>query len=620
VTRRGRTLGAYAWRWFRAMAMILAIVCAAWLVAVAAVPFPVEVLAERPDLSTQVLDRHGQLLHDIPSRRGTRARWVALDRITPHLRHAFIAAEDQRFETHIGLDPLALLRAVGDRLGGAPHAGGASTLTQQLVKRVMMSGRPRNLATKVDEALYAMRLEAGVPKTRILEEYINRVDFGNQLVGVESAALAYFGRSALQLSPAQAAFLAALPNAPHHLNPRRFPDRARQRAHHVLHRMHEDGYLSDTDLRIALAEPLQLEPSPAPLVAPWLTTRLIDDLKRMDTPPNTVRTTLDATLQRLATTLVANPQQHFLQGMPDARAGRHQAAMVILSTPTSEVLAWAGSRDWHDTTALGRTDAITALRQPGSALKPFIYAMLLESGATAETLLDDAPASFATRHGTYRPQNFDRRFRGRVTLAEALGSSLNIPAVHAAEKLGIANVLERLRALGLGSLAGPADHYGPGLALGAGEVRLIDLAAAYATLGRLGRARPWRWLESDAISSDVQVFSPEAAFGILEILADDRHRGIGFGRASAMNMPFRVAMKTGTSSDRRDNVAVGVTPDYTVAVWVGHFDGSAVNTADAHLSAAPLLRAAFQQLYPHAARPADVRWYRAMETSASIAR
>jgi penicillin-binding protein 1C len=586
-------------------------------VVVVSTPFPREVLASHPDVGPRILDRHGALLHHMPGPAGARA--IPLDPAAPLPRlvtAAVLAAEDRRFHDHAGLDGLAILRALWAHLRGAPQAGGASTLTQQLVKRALMPDAPRTLATKLEEAAWALRLELALPKEDILRHYLDRAPFANGLVGVGAAARGYFGRPPEALSPAEAALLAALPNAPSRLDPRRSPEAARARAHLILRRMHADGTLDDGALALALTEPLQLQPSPVHLPAAHLVTSVIPELNAAAasgalpaTMPATLPTTLDAHLQRLAETIVANPQHPQPRGLPRATSGDHQAAIVILDTASGEVRAWVGSRGWTDADALGRTDAVVALRQPGSALKPFIHGLLLERGATPDTLLDDSPGAFETGRGVYRPENYDRRHRGPVSLREALGSSLNLPAVRAVAQLGVDVVLTRLRALGLRTLDAPADHYGLGLALGNGEVRLVDLAQAYATLGRLGLHRETRWRLDAPEAAATRVMPVTVAKTLLEVLADDRARGIGFGHASALLMPFRVAAKTGTSSDHRDNLAFGVTPAYTVGVWVGHFDGRPVDTRSPHLAAAPILRAVFLALYPRAARPSDVPWF-----------
>lgn len=293
----------------------------------------------------------------------------------------------------------------------------------------------------------------------------------------------------------------------------------------------------------------------------------------------------------------------------------------MLDTQTSEVLAWVGSRGFEDANALGQNDGVVALRQPGSALKPFIYAALLDGSASrdptsaprnpyARTFID-APTTFATPTGPYRPENFDRTFHGEVSLRVALGSSLNIPAIKALDEIGVPTALALLRRLGLETLDAGADHYGLGLALGNGEVRLLDLAGAYATLGRLGVAKPVRWLADGdpAPSPPTRLISRETAFVLLDMLADASARGIGFGLAGPFELPYRIAAKTGTSSDFRDNWAVAVTPRHTLAVWVGNFDGRPMARKPGKSGAAPLLRQVAQLLYPHAAAPSDVPWF-----------
>ncbi|MFO0748769.1 MAG: penicillin-binding transpeptidase domain-containing protein [Myxococcota bacterium] len=312
---------------------------------------------------------------------------------------------------------------------------------------------------------------------------------------------------------------------------------------------------------------------------------------------------------------------------PDAALhGDFQAAAIVLDTRTSEVLAWVGSRDWSDRDALGGNDGVTARRQAGSALKPFIYARYLDDGHPVTSTFEDAPVAFDTPGGAYRPQNYDRHYHGTVTLRVALASSLNIPAIRALHANGVKTTLDFLHALGLATLDRSAEDYGLGLALGDGDVRLVDLANAYATLGRLGRWRPVTWTLGARPTGggpdplgllERQVFSRDAALEILDILSDDRARGIGFGHGGPLALAYRVAAKTGTSSDYRDNWAFGVTPDYTVGVWVGNFDGRPMNRVSGPIGASPLLRQIFQILYPRAATRADVAWFPAPPHDAS---
>lgn len=587
-----------------------ALVCglAAW---VAAVPFPVSVLEHPTHTSTLIVDREGHLLREVLSVDETRGRWRTLSEIADTLELATIHAEDRRFHDHAGIDFPAIVRSLWIDLTTGEARTGASTISQQLVKLTLQRGEPRTLPTKAMEIVWAWRLELALDKSRILEEYLNRIPYGNQLVGIEAASRGYFDKPASALSLAESAFLAGLPSSPTRLNPYRFPERASARQRWLLDLMLERGAIDALSHAAALAEPLALKPRGGPLLAPHLTSHIISTIKTMPPTerPALVETTLDLSLQRAIEDVVRRHQ-------PDreraARPQALQAAVVVLDTSTSEVLAWVGSRDFANGHALGENDGVRAPRQPGSALKPFIYGLWLDRGGALDVALDDSPRTFATPTGPYRPENYDRLFRGPVSLRTALGSSLNVPAVDVLERIGVPSMVEHLTLLGLRFDKAP-EHYGLGLALGNAEVRLIDLAGAYATLGRLGTHRPVTWVRDAATTTPFattrEVISPKSAFAILDILADDHARGVGFGLAGPFDLPYRVAAKTGTSSDFKDNWAFAVTPLHTVGVWVGHFEGTPMGQSPGRHGAAPLAREVLHTLYPSASRRGDVPWF-----------
>lgn len=596
-------------RWARRLGMASSFAVIALFAWVIAVPFPERALTHDALTSTLVLDRSGGVLREVLSAEATRGRWTPLAELSPNLQLATVHAEDRRFFDHAGTDFVAMTRSLWLAITHGELRSGASTITQQTVKLTVQRGAPRTLGTKLMEIVWAWRLELAHDKEHILEQYLNRVPYGNQLIGAEAASWMYLGKPASQLSVAEAAFLAGLPNSPTQLNPYRSPDRAYARQRWLLDLMHERGAIDDLTWRAALNEPLRLLPRRGPIGAPHLSARAAAIVRSLppELRPATLRTTIDPELQRDIERLLA------AQRPADAAEGRFQAAAIVLDTHTSEVLAWVGSRDFSDHSALGENDGVTALRQPGSALKPFVYAALFEGGAPYDTVLEDRPTSFATPDGPYRPENYDREFHGPVTVRTALGSSLNVPAVAAIEMAGVPRVLDLLRRLGLESLEQAPDHYGLGLALGNGEVRLVDLAGAYATLGRLGRHLPVRWLRGET-PVERRILSQETCFVLLDMLADDRARGIGFGLAGPFELPFRLAAKTGTSSDFRDNVAVAVTPTHTVAVWVGNFDGSPMHRKPGRSGAAPLLRQVVQGINPEAATRGAVPWFEAPAT------
>jgi len=590
------------------VALVGCVAVIAFFVWVVAVPFPTEALRP-PDLGHAVItDRDGVVLREVLSDAGTRSRWVPLAELSPHLVAATVEAEDHRFWDHAGVDGLAILRSLWIDLRAGEARTGASTITQQLVKLTLHADRPRDLSTKLSEIVWAWRLELALDKAQILEQYLNRIPYGNQLVGAEAAARMYFDKPARQLSLAESAFLAVLPQSPARLNPYKRQDEVVLRQRRLLERMRDRGTCPGGDAEActrALAEPLRLVPRRAPSEAEHLTTRLATAMRGLPAiaRPRELVTTLDARLQAEVEALVA------AQAPDAARQGRFQAAVVVLDTRTSEVRAWVGSRDHRDDASLGQNDAVIARRQPGSALKPFIYAAYLDAGGEPTEVIDDRPRSYETTTGTYRPENYDRQWHGLVMLRMALGSSLNIPAVHLLSVVGVPNLLFLLRDMGLRTLDQAPDHYGLGLALGNGEVRLVDLAGAYATLGRLGRYLPVRWLASEPVPEATPRLDPESAFIVLDWLADDRARQIGFGLAGPLMLPYRMAAKTGTSSDYRDNWAFGVTPDVTIGVWVGNFDGRPMERVRGRVGAAPLLRQVAHLVYPRAASVGDVPWY-----------
>lgn len=593
-------------RWFYRAVLTVTCVTLALGLWVGLVPFPLEVLDHPTHTSTRIVDRDGRLLREVLSVEETRGRWVGLDRIADTVELATIHSEDRRFQDHAGIDFSAIVRSIWIDLRTGEARTGASTLTQQLVKLTLHRDEPRNLSTKLMEIVWAWRLELALDKARILEEYLNRVPYGNQLIGIEAASMGYFGKPSQVLSLAESAFLAGLPSSPTRLNPYRFPEKAKARQRWLLDLMLERGAIDEVSWRTAVTEPLSLRPRGGTIRAPHLTSAIASELKRKPAAlrPAVIQTTLVPELQRRLEEVVASYRPDRFR---DARPEALQAAVIVLDTQTSEVLAWVGSRDFSDHEELGENDGVSARRQPGSALKPFIYGLWLDRGGQPDTVLQDLPREFETPTGPYRPENYDRSFRGPVSPRTALASSLNVPAVDLLDRLGVSPFLEHLRELGL-TFDHPSDHYGLGLALGNAEVRLLDLAGAYATLGRLGLHRPVSWQKHTQVEAR-RVLSAQSAFEVLDMLADDRARGVGFGLGGPFELPYRVAAKTGTSSDFKDNWAFALTPIHTVGVWVGHFEGTPMGASPGRFGAAPLAREVLHSLYPEARARGDVPWF-----------
>jgi penicillin-binding protein 1C len=573
----------------RAIGGIAGLGCAA--LSVAAVwlsrPLPPGLLRAGLEPGIVLRDRYGLALRDARAADGSRRRWVALDRMDPDLLAAVLATEDRRFYRHPGVDVLAALRAAGANLRAGRVVSGGSTLSMQLAR--ILRPAPRTWAGKAVQTLWALRLERQLDKQTILEQYLNRVPLGQGAVGVESAAALYFGAGAGELSLGQAALLAGLARAPSADNPLVSPGRARLRRAYALGRLQALGYASADAVRRAGGEPLLARNGGAPFLAPHFTTRVLRELERGGgLPAGGWRTSLDLALQQELESEV----RHTVETMADRGVG--QAAAVVLDNIGGDILAWVGSPDfWADTA--GQVDMVSSPRQPGSALKPFLYALAFDRGTTPATILPDIARVYQTGTGPYRPRNYDRRYHGPVRAREALASSYNVPAVELASRLGVGTLLHTLRLAGFASLGRSADHYGLGLALGNGDVTLLELANGYRALANGGVWRPVSWRAGDtdrAVEPGRRLVTARAAALVLDILGDRAARIPGFGVETPLDFPFPAAVKTGTSRHFTDNWAVATTARFTVAVWVGNFNGRPMDGVSGVSGAGPLLHRA----------------------------
>jgi penicillin-binding protein 1C len=548
-------------------------------------PLPADMLdAPRPGLV--LVDRAGLPLRNTRAADGTLRRWIPLADLDPDLMAAFLAVEDRRFLRHGGIDPRALGRAALANLKARRITSGGSTITMQLAR--LLRPMPRTWPGKVSQILWALRLERALSKPEILEQYLNRVPLGQGAIGVEAAAALYFGAHADELSLGQAALLAGLARAPSSDNPLVSRGRARARRAAALAGLVTSGYAAPAVATRASLEP-ELSPGrPGRFLAAHFTTRAARWQEASGASAGTVRTALDLPLQLALEAEV----RHTVETLTDR--GVRQAAAVVLDNATGEVLAWVGSPDfWADTA--GQVDMVVSPRQPGSALKPFLYALAFDRGYTPATILPDMPRIYQTATGPYRPRNYDRRFHGPVRVREALASSYNLPAVELANRLGPASLLRLLHEAGFESLDRSAEYYGLGLSLGNGDVTLLELANAYRALGSGGVWRPWRLTAArpgDSPDPGRRVVSPASAALVLDILDDPVARIPGFGVETPLDFPFPVAAKTGTSRHFTDNWAVGVTGGFTVAVWVGNFNGRPMDGVSGVSGAGPLLHRA----------------------------
>jgi penicillin-binding protein 1C len=557
-------------------------------------PFPGERLDPGPVVSLRLLDRNGVLLREVLSDEGGRCRWVELGDVSPFIVKATIAAEDRQFFVHRGVQPLSMIRALWQNVRRGQVVSGASTITQQLVRSLYPG--PRNIWTKTREAWLAMRLEHRLSKADILTQYLNRISYGNQAFGIEAASRLYFDKSPSQLSLAESAFLVAIPRSPSLLNPYRAFSALKKKQADILARMVGLGLITAAEREWARTEELRIVPESRCFRAAHFCDYVLAQVSPEERRGlSAIETTLDYGLQQKIEALLKN----YLRMMKDR--GITNGAIVVLDNARGEILGLVGSGDFFDSAHQGQVNGVLAMRQPGSTLKPFTYALALENGWTAASLVDDSPEQFFTIGGYYAPQNYDRRYHGKISLRAALACSYNIPAVAILQTIGPDLLYRRLHELGFKSLRQDPGYYGVGLTLGNGEVSLLELARAYATLARQGLvvrekaiARMVRKDGRNAFIPDQGeagfVFSPQVAYIITHILSDQDARIPSFGYHTPLSFPFPVAAKTGTSKDFRDNWTIGYSTAYTVGVWVGNFDGEPMHNVSGITGCGPLFK------------------------------
>jgi penicillin-binding protein 1C len=563
-------------------------------------PIPADLLDDGRARSTVVVDRTGVPLYEALSHDGTRAMALSPEQLPPLLVAATLAAEDRRFWSHPGVDPIAMLRALRINLAERRVVEGGSTISQQVAKLLLnrrWPERQRGLGAKIYEAILALRLEHRFAKPEILALYLNHAGYGNQLVGAERASRAYFGVPTTMLTPAQAAFLAGLPQRPTRFNPYKSRELARSRQRTVLARMHSAGVLSVAETEHARAEELTFVPATRPFDAPHFVEMV---LARTSEPrPARIDTTLDRELQRTIGGIIDSHRGDL------TRHGAANVAVVVLDNVTGQWLAWEGSGNYADEEHGGRLNGPTLPRQPGSALKPFTYAVAFEQGFSPASVLADLPTHFPTADPAvaYTPRNYDGRYRGPLRARDALGGSQNVPAVVLASQVGVSTLLRTLTRAGLTTFDKTAAHYGLGVTLGNAEVRLDELVAAYAAFARGGLWIEPTWVTSTSAGGAArdgergeparrrQVFSPETAYWITDILSDAEAREAIFGRGGYLEFPFPVAVKTGTSQAYHDNWTIGFSRHVTVGVWVGNFDRTPLRNSSGVTGAAPIFHA-----------------------------
>ncbi len=544
-------------------------------------PFPWENLQRPP--AVVVTDRHGEPLRFfLPAD----DRWrfpVRLSELPPELPKALVASEDRRFYRHPGIDLVAVARAAWSNLRSGEVVSGASTIPMQVAR--MAEPGPRTLASKIKESFRAFQLEQRFTKDEILELYLNLTPYGGNVEGVGAAAWFYFGKEPERLSLGEIALLTALPRSPGRYDPVNHPKAAEAARGRVLRQLASRGAFPEKEIDEAERQPIPSVRRRPPFAASHFTEMVKAQLPQ---EPR-IRTTIDRAAQQVAESQVARR----IRELRDQGIGN--AAVVVIDNETRAVRALVGSAGFRDTYFQGQVNGATARRSPGSTLKPFLYVMAMDQGRVLpDSYILDVPTDFAG----YVAENYDERYRGRVTVRDALIHSLNACAVRLLAQVGLSEFHGLLKRAGLSTLDRPSGSYGLPLVLGAGEVRLVDLVNLYASLAQGGLYRPVRFIEAEdgRLGSDpVRLFSPEAARQVTEMLTDVRRPDLPEAWDLTRDVPG-VAWKTGTSYGHRDAWAVGFSARYTIGVWVGNFDGKPRKGISGSEHAGPLLFDLFRAL------------------------
>ena len=568
--------------------------------------------------TTRILDRNGNLLWEIFGE-GKRTK-VTIDQIPEHLIQATVAVEDDTFYENIGLDAPSLVAALIANLRNPNERPiGGSTITQQIVRHIAFDFEERTAVSytrKAKEAFLAWIMNRKFSKDEIMTLYLNEIYYGNLAYGIEAAAQTYFGKSAADLSLAEAAMLAALPQSPVELDPLTNLEAAKERQWLVLNLMVSEGFATTEEINAAYHEPLTFAQQEVSLVAPHFAVyvrQLLEDQFGADMVANgglRVTTSLDLDYQRLAEQMA---QQHVND--IDSAHNLTNAAMVVLKPGTGEILAMLGSVDYHDETIDGHVNVTLSPQQPGSSIKPLTYAAALSPAPDGQPAWDvadivwDVPVKYPQFNGTaYEPVNYDGRFHGPIRLRTALANSYNIPALLLLQDIGVARFIEFTRQLGIESFSDDPAAYGLSLTLGGGELTPLELTSAYAVLANGGYRVPpaaiLRVQKSDGellyeyeTPTPAPVVDPRVAFLISDILDDDAARVPAMGRDNPLDLPFPAAAKTGTTNDFRDNWTMGYTPGLVVGVWTGNTDNSEMINISGLTGAAPLWSEYMQAVY-----------------------
>jgi len=556
--------------------------------------------------TTKIYDRNGTPLYDLVDEDTGRREELKLADISPLVISATIAAEDAEFFTNPGIDVKGILRAIQQNISQTGQSGG-STITQQLVRQVILSQEERvkregieGFARKIREAVLALQLTQRYSKYFILEMFLNQNPYGHRAYGIGAAARIYFNKNAKDLTLPEAALLAGLPQAPTANDPIVYPIAAKKRQAYVLDQMVKQGMITEVEAETAKAESVVLNPYKIDIKAPHFVYYVKDYLERKYGPDFAdlglqVYTTLDLKVQDAA-------QQVAKDRIDEIRRQKATNAAIVLMKPgTGEILAMVGSVDYNDASIDGQVNVATAERQPGSSFKPITYATAFKKGWSPGYVILDALTQFPTGPGQkpYVPNNYDGRDHGWVTVRESLGNSYNIPAVKGLQFAGLQETIDTAHDMGIKGLNRGLDYYGLSLTLGGGEVSLLDMTTAYSTFANGGKAvdanpilriidaqgRIVEEIDPNNVPGN-QALDPRIAYMITNILSDNRARTSAFGSNSALRLSFPAAAKTGTTDNNRDSWTIGYTPNLTVGVWVGNSNNAEMQRITGAIGAA----------------------------------
>lgn len=550
-------------------------------------PHPNELVTRQIPQTTKIYDRHGTLLYELYASQNRTL--VPLSTIPKTLQQATLAIEDKNFYKHPGFDISSIIRALKEDHEAGQILQGGSTITQQLIKSSMLTPE-QSITRKVKEIVLAFWAERTYSKDQILEMYFNQVPYGGTAWGVEAASETYFDKGVKDLDLAQSAFLAGLTQSPTRYSPYgENPTLWKNRQKEVLSRMVALKYISEKQAKEAEKEQLQFSRNQDAFKAPHFVNYVKDYLVKkyglamVEKGGLQVITSLDLSLQNKVQDIVRDEVNR------DAYLNLTNGAAVVSDPKTGDILAMVGSKDFNDPNG-GNVNVTTALRQPGSSIKPVTYAAALSNGFTAASVLDDSPVSFPTGSGTYSPVNYDGKFHGKVSLRLSLANSLNIPAVKTLQAVGVPTMVHLARDMGVKSWD-PDGDYGLSITLGAAEVTMLDMVTVNGTLANGGKRVDLNpvlkitnykgdTLDDKKTVSSRQILQPGVAYIISSILSDNPARSMEFGPNSPLNIPgHTVSVKTGTTDNKRDNWTNGYTSDYVVSVWVGNNDNSPMSQA-----------------------------------------